>query len=100
MHIKNGGVPFDMDLSSRIGKEFLDNRIKSDWATGSPYSMTASVCKLRLHRIYCPEQNQTIVVAIPSNKNTWTCACGAFTYGSVRVQELICDQINNALLSE
>jgi hypothetical protein len=27
-------------------------------------------------------------------------ACGAFTFGSVRVQELIFDQINDALLSE
>lgn len=104
------GVPIYMDMGSRIAKEIVDNRIKPEvgwmlepWSTGPPYSVEASypaICELMLARAGCREQDMTIAVGSKDGKTPYTCACGSFTAGSVRVQELICDQLNNAQLSE
>lgn len=88
---------------ARIAKDLVDNRIKADasWMvepwTGPPYDVKASyeaICTRLLSRLACPA-NHSVVDPV-----AYTCACGSFTFGSTRVQELIVDVITGAQLAE
>lgn len=107
------GDPVYFDMSGRVGEQLIDNRIKGSikwmlepWATGPPYSVAVSyppICELFLTRIDCPTElrNIGVVTDYSAGTTTWTCTCGNnFTASSTRIQELICDQLNNAPLSE
>ena len=104
------GDPYDADMSTRIGEQLIDNRIKAEigwmlepWAIGPPYSLVASypaICTLMLSRMGCPQQYKIINGTFP-----YTCQCqpdlsSAAFDGSTRIAELIADKISEADLME
>jgi solute carrier family 9B (sodium/hydrogen exchanger), member 1/2 len=98
----------------KIGKEFFDNRIKSDifWLldppTGPPYNLNTSytnICILSMKRLGCPKESVTMnsygrPVTDAEGKiiPPYTCNCGAYTFASARTAESIVDKSNEALL--
>lgn len=106
-------INFDI-AGPKIGKEFFDNRIKSDvfWLlapyTGPPYNLNSSyhnICTLSLQRLGCAKNDMTINsygreitdangMTIPP----YTCKCGNYAYASSRTAESIVDKINEAML--
>ena len=105
------GNPVYQDRSDRISEQMIDNRIKSEigwmlepWTQGPPFSVTASyipICELLLHRLGCPQDLQMISLGNSNGTVANVCQCGAnFTASSGRIEELICDKANEAILME
>lgn len=102
------GDPVAYDMGGRITKQIIDNRIKPEvgwmlepWSSGPPFSVEATypaICSLALTRLGCPDDQKTIKVGYTSNSQ-YACTCGKFSATS-RIQELICDKSNEALLME
>jgi solute carrier family 9B (sodium/hydrogen exchanger), member 1/2 len=106
-------VNFDL-AGPKIGKEFFDNRIKSDifWLldppNGPPYNLNNSyenICTLSMKRLGCPAESVTmnsygrsVTDAQGNSIAPYTCNCGSYTYPSARTAESIVDKINEALL--
>ena len=86
----------------------VDNRIKGDigwmlepWKSAPPIDFEVSfspICVLLLHRLGCPESQQTVNVGSKDGSVPFACECGAFQSGSSRIQELICDKVSEGYL--